>query len=204
MVFLTKLLSSSVKSYPFYGPTSRYKSPPTEKSWKKDFYKRMVWFLADRKRHCTNLTRNPAKKFLKRRTTERGALRSAIKDVWSTRIAAGCAEHGIQFSPFMKSLHENNIVLDRKMLSSLAIYEPRSFQSICEFVKKQQTQRVIEGTEYSPELGPSGLITNDMIDRVFKIRLEDPQFAKVTGSHAYVPKRFVPSSEAIKAPKRDN
>ena len=67
------------------------------------------------------------------------------------------------------------------------------FQSICEFVKKQHTQRVIEGTEDSPEPGPSGLITNDMIDKVFKIRLEDPQFAKVTGSHAYVTKEFVPS-----------
>lgn len=55
-----------------------------------------------------------------------------FRQLWITRINAAVREHGISYSAFMNSLKKNNVELDRKILSELAVHEPAA---IAELVK---------------------------------------------------------------------
>lgn len=55
-----------------------------------------------------------------------------FRQLWITRINAAVREHGISYSAFMNSLKKNNVELDRKVLSELAVHEPAA---IAELVK---------------------------------------------------------------------
>ncbi len=58
-----------------------------------------------------------------------------FRRLWITRINAAVREYGLSYSKFMNLLRENNIELNRKVLSELAIREPDSFKKLVESVK---------------------------------------------------------------------
>ncbi|CAG5126534.1 unnamed protein product [Candidula unifasciata] len=137
-----------------------------EKAWKKELQKRLAWHLRGRVRNCYKLTRNAVNHSLKNSTTCRSLRRNSINKIFSYRIAAGCAPHGVQYSSFMKSLYESDILLNKKMLAQLSTYEPRTFQSLCELVKTKHTESVQKGLASALGSTPSGVITRDMIKKV--------------------------------------
>jgi large subunit ribosomal protein L20 len=53
-----------------------------------------------------------------------------------SRISAACKQHGTSYSLFINSLDKLNIKLNRKMLSQMAIYEPKAFEQLVEMAKK--------------------------------------------------------------------
>lgn len=142
--------------------------PNPERQWKREMYRRLQWFLRGRVRNCYKLGRRSIKNFLYKRTLKRATIRRNINYLFSFRIAAGCAQHGVQYSSFMKSLYESNIALNRKMLAHLSVYEPRTFQSLCEFVKKKHSESLQLGLAVAMKPTPSGVITRDMIAQVHK------------------------------------
>jgi large subunit ribosomal protein L20 len=44
---------------------------------------------------------------------------------------------GYNYSTFINALHKNNILINRKMLSELAISEPEAFRALVEKVMKK-------------------------------------------------------------------
>lgn len=60
--------------------------------------------------------------------------------LYETRITAACLEHGMDKKYFLTSLAEFDINLNRETLANLAIYEPRTFQSLVEFVKMRSLE----------------------------------------------------------------
>lgn len=54
--------------------------------------------------------------------------KETIVQMWTTRITGGCEELGITFDTLRKGLTNSNILLNRKSLADLAIWEPRSFK----------------------------------------------------------------------------
>ena len=50
-----------------------------------------------------------------------------IRALWITRITAACRMRGSRYSQFMNGLKHAGIILNRKMLSQLAIDEPQVF-----------------------------------------------------------------------------
>ncbi|KAK7094061.1 large ribosomal subunit protein bL20m-like [Littorina saxatilis] len=127
MVFLTRILNIRAR-----GP---------DPFWKRQFAKRLTWNFYGRRRNCHKLSLNYLRRALRYSTEYRSKLKTINMDnLFETRIAAGCAEHGVEYSPFIDTLRENNIVLDRKVLADLAIYEPRTFQSLCEVVKRSHAE----------------------------------------------------------------
>lgn len=50
--------------------------------------------------------------------------------LWQTRLEGVCQEHGISEKILLDGLAKCNIFLNRKSLSDLAIWEPRSFKSL--------------------------------------------------------------------------
>lgn len=58
-----------------------------------------------------------------------------IRSLWITRINAACRAEGVNYSTFMNGLKKSGIELNRKMLSEMAIHDPKSFSALVETAK---------------------------------------------------------------------
>jgi large subunit ribosomal protein L20 len=50
--------------------------------------------------------------------------------LWITRLNAACRQRGMKYSQFINYCKNANIILNRKMLSEIAIDDPKGFDSI--------------------------------------------------------------------------
>ena len=53
-----------------------------------------------------------------------------LRSLWITRINAATREHGVSYSAFMASLKKNNVQVDRKILSELAVHHPNAIEAL--------------------------------------------------------------------------
>tara|TARA_B100001027_G_scaffold152858_1_gene107320 strand:+ start:580 stop:927 length:348 start_codon:yes stop_codon:yes gene_type:complete len=53
-----------------------------------------------------------------------------FRSLWIARINAGSRELGIPYSKLVNSLMKKNILLDRKILSDLAVYDNQTFKKV--------------------------------------------------------------------------
>ncbi len=59
-----------------------------------------------------------------------------IRRLWITRIGAGARMNGMSYSTFMHGLKNAGVVLDRKVLSDMAINDEKAFAQLVEIAKK--------------------------------------------------------------------
>ena len=69
--------------------------------------------------------------YIDRRNIERDYRR-----LWIRRINAACRMNDISYSKFMHGLKLANVNVNRKMLSELAIHDPKAFQDLVNLAKK--------------------------------------------------------------------
>ena len=53
-----------------------------------------------------------------------------FRSLWITRLSAACRQRDIRYSEFINGCKKANISLNRKMLSEIAIADPKGFDSI--------------------------------------------------------------------------
>ena len=58
-----------------------------------------------------------------------------FRQLWITRISAGCRANGVNYSTFMHGLKKAGVELNRKMLSEIAIADPAAFTALVERAK---------------------------------------------------------------------
>ncbi|MBP3265591.1 MAG: 50S ribosomal protein L20 [Clostridiales bacterium] len=58
-----------------------------------------------------------------------------FRKLWITRINAACRLNGMSYSRFMDGLKKAGIELDRKVLSDIAITDPKGFTALTEKAK---------------------------------------------------------------------
>jgi large subunit ribosomal protein L20 len=58
-----------------------------------------------------------------------------FRGLWITRLNAACRQRGIRYSQFISACKKADIGLNRKMLSEIAIADPRGFDAIVEAAK---------------------------------------------------------------------
>ena len=58
-----------------------------------------------------------------------------FRQLWITRINAGARQHGLTYSKFMNGLKRAAIVLDRKVLADLAVFDKAAFAQLVEKAK---------------------------------------------------------------------
>ncbi len=63
---------------------------------------------------------------------DRRARRRDFRRLWITRISAACRMRGTRYSRFMNGLSQAGIGLNRKMLSQMAIEDPKTFDALVE------------------------------------------------------------------------
>ena len=61
---------------------------------------------------------------------DRRARRRDLRRLWITRLSAACRMRGTRYSRFINGLQRGGILLNRKMLSQLAIDEPKIFDRL--------------------------------------------------------------------------
>ncbi len=54
----------------------------------------------------------------------------SFRGLWITRLTAACEARGSRYSVLMNGLKHAGILLNRKMLSEIAIHDPKTFDSI--------------------------------------------------------------------------
>ena len=58
-----------------------------------------------------------------------------FRRLWITRISAACKMNGMNYSTFINGLKKADIDMNRKMLSEIAIADPKAFTALCETAK---------------------------------------------------------------------
>ncbi len=58
-----------------------------------------------------------------------------FRKLWIARINAAARMNGLSYSKFISGLKKNNIDINRKMLSEIAINDPKGFAELCKKVK---------------------------------------------------------------------
>jgi len=59
-----------------------------------------------------------------------------FRQLWIARISAACRQEGMTYSRFMEGLKKSSIELNRKVLSNMAIEDPKAFKALVDTVKK--------------------------------------------------------------------
>ena len=65
-----------------------------------------------------------------------------FRKLWITRINAACRENGISYSRFIEGLNKAGVEVNRKMLSEIAINDPKAFTEFVEVAKKGKEGKI--------------------------------------------------------------
>ena len=60
-----------------------------------------------------------------------------FRRLWIIRISAAIRAHGLTYSQFMNALKKADVLLNRKMLSEIAIRDPQGFSQLVSIAKGQ-------------------------------------------------------------------
>ena len=67
---------------------------------------------------------------------DRRARKRDFRALWITRLSAACRARGVQYSRFIHGLKNARVILNRKILSELAIHDPAAFDQLVEIAKQ--------------------------------------------------------------------
>jgi len=68
-------------------------------------------------------------------TTHRKQKKREYRALWITRISAACKQNDVTYSRLIEGLAKSDVLLNRKMLSEIAIHDPNGFATIVEKAK---------------------------------------------------------------------
>ena len=89
-----------------------------------------------RSKNCFSVAIERVEKALHYATRDRKNRKRDFRALWIQRINAGVRQYDMIYSTFIKGLKKLNISIDRKMLSEMAIREPKAFENSVKEVKK--------------------------------------------------------------------
>ena len=96
--------------------------------------RKKVLNLADGFRGASSVLFRTAKqqsmKALRYSYRDRNQRKRQFRSLWITRINAQSRANGLTYNQFMASLKDNNILLNRKMVSQLAVKDNQAFQTL--------------------------------------------------------------------------
>ncbi len=69
-------------------------------------------------------------------TRDRKVRKRTMRSLWNIRINAAARENGTTYSKLIAGLKKHEIKLDRKILSELAVNEPKAFKEVVEKAAK--------------------------------------------------------------------
>ncbi len=107
----------------------RIKSGVTTRRHKRKYFKLAKGFYSDKSRKW-RMVKQQVEKSLTASYTGRKDRKGEFRSLWTQRINAACREHGMNYSRFMAGLKKAGIMLNRKMLSEIAVTDAASFKHL--------------------------------------------------------------------------
>ncbi|KAL6257336.1 hypothetical protein P5V15_010909 [Pogonomyrmex californicus] len=114
--------------------------------WRKRKIFKLAAHYYGRRRNCYTVAIRGVQKALIYCTRSRQLKKEDIKELREQRLEAATNEHGINFSILKEGLTRCNILLNRKSLADLAIWEPRSFKAIADIACARAKQDHFKAT----------------------------------------------------------
>ena len=113
----------------------RVRNPVASRRRRKKLLKRAKGFVGDRKNHV-RLTKDAVMKALAFSYMHRKKKKGDFRRLWITRIGVAAKVNGISYSKFINGLTKSGCGINRKMLSDLAIQDPKAFTAVADHAKK--------------------------------------------------------------------
>jgi large subunit ribosomal protein L20 len=92
-------------------------------------------FVGDRKNH-RRLTSNSVLQAMAYNYRGRKQRKRDFRSLWINRLSVGAKLNGLSYSKLIQGLSKAGSVLDRKVLSEMAIHDPAGFSAVAETAKK--------------------------------------------------------------------
>jgi len=83
---------------------------------------------------------------------DRRANKRNFRKIWITRINAACRENDISYSKFINGLDKAGIEVNRKMLSAIAIDDPKAFTELVKTAKEALEGKTAQKKETTKEV----------------------------------------------------
>jgi large subunit ribosomal protein L20 len=71
---------------------------------------------------------------------DRRARKRDFRALWITRLTAACKARNLQYSRFIFGLKAARVTLNRKMMSEIAIADPRAFDALAELARNHSPE----------------------------------------------------------------
>ncbi|XP_029169700.1 39S ribosomal protein L20, mitochondrial [Nylanderia fulva] len=129
--------------------------------WRKRKIFKLAAHYLGRRRNCYSLAIRSVHRALVFATQGRRLKKIDIKELREQRLQAATNEHGINFFTLKEGLTRCNILLNRKVLADLSIWEPRSFKALTDIActrAKQDHLKCVVNNEVPQTVFVRGLI----------------------------------------------
>lgn len=153
-----------------------------ERYWKRQQFKRFAQAMRGRKNRCYGIGIRYVQKQMIHATRGREIKHKQLNQLFGHRIAAAAAEHGMKHRAFVEGVKRSNIALNYQTLNYLAIYEPRTFQSLVEIAKLYWEENPDDKLQRVSAVKPPGpgVITREMLKLTVDDEIERSEDNPVT------------------------
>lgn len=137
--------------------------------WRKRRVFKLAAHYIGRRRNCYSVAVRNVHRALVYATKARQLKKQDMIDLWNTRITAACEQHNITYYTLKEGLDRSNIMLDRKSLSDLAAWEPRTFECLAAVAKQKiDYDGFIDGTDKKQPTGVNLNLKDVMLEAWLK------------------------------------
>ncbi|XP_071450939.1 large ribosomal subunit protein bL20m [Hetaerina americana] len=124
--------------------------------WRKRKILKLAAHFVGRRRNCYSIAIRYVHRALVYATKGRKLKKLDMAQLWDTRLAAACEEHNFTSPLLREGLARCNILLNRKSLVDLAIWEPRTFEGLTKIAWQRCIEDgLVKEDEYPVKLPPT-------------------------------------------------
>ena len=102
-----------------------------------------------------------------------------FRKLWITRINAACRQNDISYSRFIEGLNKAGVEVNRKMLSEIAINDPKMFSEFVKIAKDGKAGKVSKSTEVSLKEVTISAAREEKTVKAEKKEVKEERFQKV-------------------------
>ncbi|CAI9549858.1 unnamed protein product [Staurois parvus] len=124
-----------------------------DRYWKVQEVLKHARHFRGRKNRCYTLAIRAVRRAFVYSTKARKVKPRIMRTMWITRITGALQEHGMKYHNFVGNLVKCQVALNRKVMSDMAIYEPKTFKSLAALAKRRGEEGLASalGDEKEPE-----------------------------------------------------
>ncbi|GLV38764.1 mitochondrial ribosomal protein L20 [Carabus blaptoides fortunei] len=122
--------------------------------WRKRKVFKLASHFIGRRRNCYSVAIRYVHRALVYATKGRKLKKEDMANLWETRLRAACNEHDIAYDTFKEGLSRSNILLNRKVLSDLAAWEPNTFKALTDIANERAKNDGLNGLKRETTVEP--------------------------------------------------